>query len=74
LEVKDPNYLRTKATDFDEVLKAGQFVFSDDAFDADLNEPIITRIRIIRESRNMPLPGRVKAPMPLEDSDDEEDK
>jgi hypothetical protein len=33
--------------DFDEVLKTGRFVFSDDAFDADLNEPITTRIRTI---------------------------
>jgi hypothetical protein len=49
-------------------------VFSDDAFDADLNEPIATRIRAIRESRNVPQISRMKVTAPLWDSDKEEEK
>ncbi|KIK33155.1 hypothetical protein CY34DRAFT_100109, partial [Suillus luteus UH-Slu-Lm8-n1] len=69
LELKNPSYSRTEATDFEEVLKAGRFVFSDDAFDADLNEPIATRIRSIREGRT----ARTKASVPW-DSDEEEER
>ncbi|KAG1720128.1 uncharacterized protein EDB91DRAFT_1257152 [Suillus paluster] len=69
LELKDANYLQTEATDFEEVLKAGRFVFSDDTFDADLNEPIATRIWTIREGRT----SRVKA-APHWDSDNEEER
>lgn len=73
LELTDTNYSRTEATDFDEVLKAGQFVFSDDAFDTDLNEPIASRIRTIRESREPPRASRTRSPAPLEESDDKEE-
>jgi hypothetical protein len=54
LELTDSNYSRTEATDFEEVLKAGHFVFSDNAFDADLNEPIVTHIHTIQESQHTP--------------------
>lgn len=74
LELQDPNYSRTEPTDFEKVHQAGRFVFSDDAFDTDLNEPIAARIRTIRESRSLPHKGRAKVPIPIEDSDDEEEK
>ncbi|KAG2093913.1 uncharacterized protein F5147DRAFT_537296, partial [Suillus discolor] len=33
LQLKDPNYTRSEATDFEKVVEAGHFVLSDDAFD-----------------------------------------
>ncbi|KAG2752540.1 hypothetical protein P692DRAFT_20846673 [Suillus brevipes Sb2] len=69
LELINPTYSRMEATDFEEVLKAGRFIFSDDTFDADLNEPIATRIHSIWEGRT----ARAKAPAPW-DSDEEEER
>lgn len=45
LELTDANYTRSEAPDFEKVLEAGRFVFSDDAFNADLNEPIASRFK-----------------------------
>jgi len=76
LEVQDATYSRAEATDFEKVLKAGRFVFSDDAFDADLNDPIASRLRSIRDSRSTnPTPAKPKlATQQLWDSDDEDEK
>jgi hypothetical protein len=68
--LKDPNYSRTEATDFEEVLKAGRFVFSDDAFDADLNEPIAARIRTIQWGHT----ARTKVTVPWDSEEEEERK
>ena len=76
LELRDPSYSRTKATDFEKVLKAGRFVFSDDAFDADLNDPIATRLRSIRDTRSTSVPGKPKPAVrqPWDSDDEDEDR
>jgi hypothetical protein len=75
LEVQDPTYSRAEATNFETVLKAGRFVFSDDAFDADLNDPIASRLQTMRDSRTPnSIPAKVKRATPQWDSDDEDDK
>jgi len=45
LKLKEANYTRNEATNFEKVLEAGHFIFSDDAFDTDLNEPITSRLK-----------------------------
>ncbi|KAG3229866.1 hypothetical protein P692DRAFT_20704802, partial [Suillus brevipes Sb2] len=75
LEVQDPKaYSRTEATDFETVLKAGRFVFSDDAFDTDLNDPIATRLRSIRDSRSTPSKTKSTTPQPWDSDDEDEDR
>jgi len=54
--------------DFEEVLKAGRFMFSDNAFDADLNEPIAARIRTIRGG----CTARTKVTVPWDSEEEEE--
>jgi hypothetical protein len=58
------------------VLKAGHFVFSDDMFDADLNDPIASQLRSIRDSHSTnPTPAKPKlTAQQLWDSDDEDKK
>jgi hypothetical protein len=51
LQHTEANYSRKEATNFEKVVEAGRFVLSDDTFDADLNEPIASRIKTIREAR-----------------------
>lgn len=70
LELKETNYTRNEATDFEKVLEAGRFVFSDDAFDADLNEPIASRLKSMRDTRGT----RTKPTRQIWDSDDEEER
>ncbi|KAG0691653.1 hypothetical protein DFH29DRAFT_883985 [Suillus ampliporus] len=72
LELKDPAYLRNEATNFEKVLEAGRFVLSDDAFDADLNDPITSRLKSIRDSR--PVSSKPKPSRQNWDSDDEEER
>jgi hypothetical protein len=45
LKWKEANYTRNEATNFEKVLEAGHFIFSDDAFNTDLNEPIASRLK-----------------------------
>ncbi|KAG2050218.1 hypothetical protein BDR06DRAFT_974606 [Suillus hirtellus] len=69
LELKEPTYTRNEAPDFEKVLEAGWFVLSDNVFDADLNEPIATRLKAIRDMRTpKSRPSRFTW-----DSDDEEE-
>jgi hypothetical protein len=64
------NYTRNEAPDFDKVLEAGEFVFSDDAFDTDLNKPIASRLKMIQETRG----SRPKLSRLNWDSDEEEEQ
>ncbi|KAG2744841.1 hypothetical protein P692DRAFT_20674088, partial [Suillus brevipes Sb2] len=73
LELKTADYNRNEPTNFEKVLEAGRFVFSDEAFDAEFNDPIATRLKSIREGRQ----GASSASLPVDrrspwDSDDEE--
>ena len=47
LELKNSNYTHEEPMDYEEVLTAGRFILSDDAFDADLNDPITARLRTL---------------------------
>jgi len=70
LELKEKNYTRNEAPDIEKALEAGQFVLSDDAYDADLHEPIASRLHSIREAR-------APKPKPLRqgwDSDEEDER
>ncbi|OJA13438.1 hypothetical protein AZE42_02284 [Rhizopogon vesiculosus] len=51
LELRDPNFNRNEPADFEKVLEAGRHVFSDEAFDAEFNDPITLRIKSIRDRR-----------------------
>ncbi|KAG2737479.1 hypothetical protein P692DRAFT_20682729, partial [Suillus brevipes Sb2] len=75
LELKTVDYNRNEPTDFEEVLNAGHFVFSDEAFDADFNDPIATRLRTIREGRSPSNPGTASSKTKAThwDSDDEDE-
>jgi hypothetical protein len=76
LEVQDATYSHAEATDFEKVLKAGHFVFSDDMFDADLNNPIASRLLSIQDSHSTnPTPAKAKLTgQKLWDSDNEDEK
>jgi hypothetical protein len=50
LELKEANYTRNEATNSEKVLEAGHFVFSDDTFDADLNEPIASCLKSMQDT------------------------
>ncbi|KAG2065110.1 hypothetical protein BDR04DRAFT_1033661, partial [Suillus decipiens] len=47
LELKETNYMQNEASNFGKVLEAGEFVFLDDAFDADLNKLITSHLKLI---------------------------
>lgn len=70
LQHTESNYSRKEATNFEKVVEAGRFVLSDDAFDADLNEPIAFRIKSIREARA----PKTRPPRQVWDSDEEEER
>jgi len=70
LELKEKNYTRNEAPDIEKALEAGQFVLSDDAYDADLHEPIVSQLHSIQEAR-------APKPKPLRqgwDSDKEDER
>jgi hypothetical protein len=50
LELKEKNYTHNEAPDIEKALEAGQFVLSDDVYDADLHKPITSRLHSIREA------------------------
>ncbi|KAG2739863.1 hypothetical protein P692DRAFT_20787380, partial [Suillus brevipes Sb2] len=45
LELKDPDFNRNEPAHFEKVVEAGRHVFSDEAFDAEFNDPITLRIQ-----------------------------
>ncbi|OAX31888.1 hypothetical protein K503DRAFT_702980, partial [Rhizopogon vinicolor AM-OR11-026] len=49
LEITDPKFKRDEPADFEKVVEAGHYVFSDEAFDAEYNDPITLRINSIRD-------------------------
>ncbi|KAJ8579729.1 hypothetical protein M405DRAFT_870035 [Rhizopogon salebrosus TDB-379] len=65
LELKDPNFDRNESADFEKVLEAGRHVFSDEAFDAEFNDPITLRIKSIRD-RRVPTSATVNSHAPHE--------
>jgi hypothetical protein len=64
------NYTHNEATNFEKVVEAGCFVLSDDAFDADLNEPIASHIKLIRDA----CIQKTRPTRQTWDSDDEEER
>jgi len=78
LELQNPRtFSRSDPIDYDDVLEAGQFVFSDEAFDIDVYNPVSTRFKSLRPSA--PHTAKTSAHLPSSrlrlapESDDEED-
>ncbi|KIJ65376.1 hypothetical protein HYDPIDRAFT_167090 [Hydnomerulius pinastri MD-312] len=74
LELKNADYSRDEPTDYENVLEAGRFVLSDDAFDDDFDDPIAARLKSMRDGRGTGTSTstpKSKGPRVVLDSDDE---
>ena len=79
LELQNPRtFSRSDPINYDDILKAGQFIFSDEAFDVDVYNPVSTHFKTLhpsephvpKKSAHLPSSSRLRlAPK----SDDEED-
>ena len=79
LELQNPwTFSRSDPINYDNVLEAGQFIFSDEAFDVDIYNPVLTHFKTLRpsephvpkKSAHLPSSSRLRL---TPKSDDEED-